>query len=208
MQSSVPLIMDVRHGGEEEEACEMMTQRGGAMTKLPPAYKQFQRTFRRVWEAYDHLGAAVHREGPLRPKFRELIKLGIAIERDAGGTAEGSSPRGWSWAPYPRPGDGRGDWMGSTGREGPGRSVRRPLPQGARRAPARVCSIGPFMGPTGLPLRCGPARGAAAHSLLLWVGGHRPPAQRGLLRPGASFRRKGYFHQLQRNVTFVLAHHA
>ncbi len=56
------------------------------MGKLPPAYKQFQRTFRRVWEAYDHLGAAVHREGPLKPKFRELIKLGMAI----GGRLEGA----------------------------------------------------------------------------------------------------------------------
>ncbi len=56
------------------------------MGKLPPAYKQFQGTFRRVWEAYDHLGAAVHSEGPLRPKFRELIKLGIAI----GGRLEGA----------------------------------------------------------------------------------------------------------------------
>ncbi len=64
----------------------MMTQRGGAMTKLPPAYKQFQRTFRRVWEAYDQLGATVHRQGPLRPKFRELVKLGIAV----GGRLEGA----------------------------------------------------------------------------------------------------------------------
>ena len=56
------------------------------MGKLPPAYARFQRTFRRVWTAYDHLGAAVHREGPLQPKFRELIKLGIAI----GGRLEGA----------------------------------------------------------------------------------------------------------------------
>lgn len=56
------------------------------MGKLPPAYKQFQRNFRRVWQAYDHLGAAVHRAGPIRPKFRELIKLGIAI----GGRLEGA----------------------------------------------------------------------------------------------------------------------
>ncbi len=56
------------------------------MGKLPPAYKHFQGAFRRVWKAYDHMGAAVHKEGPLRPKFRELIKLGIAI----GGRLEGA----------------------------------------------------------------------------------------------------------------------
>ncbi len=56
------------------------------MGKLPPAYKQFQQVYRRVWEAYDHLGARVHREGPIGPKFRELIKLGMAI----GGRLEGA----------------------------------------------------------------------------------------------------------------------
>ncbi len=56
------------------------------MGELPTAYKQFQRVFRRVWEAYDLLGAAVHQEGPIKPKFRELVKLGIAI----GGRLEGA----------------------------------------------------------------------------------------------------------------------
>ncbi len=56
------------------------------MGKLPKAYTQFQRDFRRVWKAYDHMGAAVHQEGPLKPKCRELIKLGIAI----GGRLEGA----------------------------------------------------------------------------------------------------------------------
>jgi AhpD family alkylhydroperoxidase len=56
------------------------------MGKLPKAYTQFQRDFRRVWEAYDRLGAAVHQEGPLKPRCRELIKLGIAI----GGRLEGA----------------------------------------------------------------------------------------------------------------------
>ncbi len=56
------------------------------MGKLPPAYKQFQQTFRSVWEAYDHLGARVHQQGPIKPKSRELIKLGMAI----GGRLEGA----------------------------------------------------------------------------------------------------------------------
>ncbi len=56
------------------------------MGKLPTAYKQFQRDFRRVWEAYDRLGATVHQEGPIEPKFRELVKLGMAV----GGRLEGA----------------------------------------------------------------------------------------------------------------------
>jgi len=56
------------------------------MGKLPAAYERFQRTYRRVWEAYDRLGTAVHQGGPLDPKTRELIKLGIAI----GGRLEGA----------------------------------------------------------------------------------------------------------------------
>jgi len=54
--------------------------------KLPAAYERFQRTYRRVWEAYDRLGATVHKEGPLDPKTRELVKLGMAI----GGRLEGA----------------------------------------------------------------------------------------------------------------------
>lgn len=57
------------------------------MQKLPPAYTKFQQDFRRVWEAYDRLGGAVHQGGPIGPKFRELIKLGMAI----GGRLEGGA---------------------------------------------------------------------------------------------------------------------
>jgi AhpD family alkylhydroperoxidase len=56
------------------------------MGKLPAAYERFQRTYRRVWEAYDRLGTAVHQGGPLDSKTRELIKLGIAI----GGRLDGA----------------------------------------------------------------------------------------------------------------------
>src|SRR3972149_10520193 len=56
------------------------------MRKLTAHYERFQRSFRRVWKAYDSLGAAVHQEGPLDPKARELIKLGIAI----GGRLDGA----------------------------------------------------------------------------------------------------------------------
>ena len=56
------------------------------MGKLPTAYTRFQRTFPRVWTAYDRLGATAHQEGPLDPKTRELVKLGMAI----GGRLEGA----------------------------------------------------------------------------------------------------------------------
>jgi AhpD family alkylhydroperoxidase len=32
-----------------------------------------------IWEVYDRLGAAVHEQGPLDEKTRELVKLGIAV---------------------------------------------------------------------------------------------------------------------------------
>jgi AhpD family alkylhydroperoxidase len=56
------------------------------LAKVPAPYERFQRRYRRVWKAYDSLGAAVHQEGPLDPKTRELIKLGIAI----GGRLDGA----------------------------------------------------------------------------------------------------------------------
>lgn len=64
------------------------------MGRLPAAYERFQRTYRRVWEAYDRLGAAVHQEGPLDPKTRKLVKLGLAI----GGRLEGAVHSHARWA--------------------------------------------------------------------------------------------------------------
>jgi AhpD family alkylhydroperoxidase len=48
-------------------------------TKLPMPYTRFAKTYKMVWQAYDDLGAAAHRVGPLPPKTRELVKLGMAI---------------------------------------------------------------------------------------------------------------------------------
>ena len=56
------------------------------MGKLPAPYERFQLIFRRVSKEYDSLGSTVHQEGPLDPKTRELIKLGIAI----GGRLDGA----------------------------------------------------------------------------------------------------------------------
>lgn len=47
--------------------------------KLPNAYSKFMQEYPQVWEAYNDLGAAVHGQGPLDEKSRELVKLGIAI---------------------------------------------------------------------------------------------------------------------------------
>ncbi|OGB96193.1 MAG: hypothetical protein A3G35_12465 [candidate division NC10 bacterium RIFCSPLOWO2_12_FULL_66_18] len=49
------------------------------MSKLPTPYQEFARKHKAVWKAYDELGAACHRSGPLAPKVRELVKLGMAV---------------------------------------------------------------------------------------------------------------------------------
>lgn len=46
---------------------------------LPQAYQDFTVKYRSIWEAYNQLGAAVHQQGPLDEKTRELVKLGIAV---------------------------------------------------------------------------------------------------------------------------------
>ena len=46
---------------------------------LPKAYENFKKTYPKIWQAYDRMGAAVHDSGPLDKKNRELLKLGMAI---------------------------------------------------------------------------------------------------------------------------------
>lgn len=48
------------------------------MRQLPQPYERFKQDHPNVWRAYDALGAAAAGEGPLDPKTRELIKLGMA----------------------------------------------------------------------------------------------------------------------------------
>lgn len=45
----------------------------------PKPYQRIKKTFPAVVEAYEDLGRACHNTGPLSPKVRELIKIGIAI---------------------------------------------------------------------------------------------------------------------------------
>jgi 4-carboxymuconolactone decarboxylase len=49
------------------------------MAKPPTPYQEFASKYKTVWEAYDALGMACHRVGPLPPKVRELVKLGMAV---------------------------------------------------------------------------------------------------------------------------------
>lgn len=46
---------------------------------LPVAYEEFMTQYEDIWNAYDELGATVHEAGPLDPKTRELVKLGLSI---------------------------------------------------------------------------------------------------------------------------------
>ena len=48
-------------------------------TPPPAAYEDMKRRFPGIVEAYENLGNACHWQGPLDPKSRELIKLGIAL---------------------------------------------------------------------------------------------------------------------------------
>lgn len=45
----------------------------------PGAYRDFEARYPAVVEAYEKLGKTCHWNGPLEPKARELVKLGIAL---------------------------------------------------------------------------------------------------------------------------------
>jgi 4-carboxymuconolactone decarboxylase len=47
---------------------------------VPPGpYQEFKRRHPAVVEAYENLGKTCHEHGPLEPKQRELVKLGICV---------------------------------------------------------------------------------------------------------------------------------
>ena len=48
------------------------------MKQLPKRFKKFQKDFPAVAKAYEDLGAAVHKSGPLNETTRALIKLAIS----------------------------------------------------------------------------------------------------------------------------------
>ncbi len=52
---------------------------------LPEVYQQFERRFPTVKGAFDSLGAAEHKAGPLTEKERRLVKLGVAVGAESEG---------------------------------------------------------------------------------------------------------------------------
>lgn len=52
---------------------------------LPEVYQQFEKRFPTVKEAFDSLGAAEHKAGPLGEKERRLVKLGVAVGAESEG---------------------------------------------------------------------------------------------------------------------------
>lgn len=48
------------------------------MSTPPKRFLQFKKDYRKIFDAYERLGAAVHEAGPLDDKTRALIKLGIS----------------------------------------------------------------------------------------------------------------------------------
>jgi 4-carboxymuconolactone decarboxylase len=49
------------------------------MRKLPKRYTQFMKDYPAVGEAYEALGRATQEAGPLDPKSRALVKVGISV---------------------------------------------------------------------------------------------------------------------------------
>ena len=48
------------------------------MSQLPKRFEKFQSDFPEIAKAYENLGTAVHKAGPLNDKTRALIKLAIS----------------------------------------------------------------------------------------------------------------------------------
>jgi 4-carboxymuconolactone decarboxylase len=64
-----------------------MKTESASKTELPPRFLQFDQQYPAVMRAYEALGAATQEAGPLDPKTRELVKLGIAV----GARSEGAT---------------------------------------------------------------------------------------------------------------------
>lgn len=56
-------------------------------TPPPGAYQDFKHRYPAVVEAYEKLGKTCHWQGPLEPKTRELVKLGICLGAGLEGAA-------------------------------------------------------------------------------------------------------------------------
>lgn len=64
-------------------------------SKLPPSFaREFAKSFPSVWEAYETLGAACARSGPLKPQTQRLIKLALAMGDGSEGAVHSHVRRG------------------------------------------------------------------------------------------------------------------
>lgn len=61
---------------------------------LPPAAQTFARRHKDVWSAYEMLGEAAAKSGPLDARTRRLVKLALAIGAQAQGAASSHARRG------------------------------------------------------------------------------------------------------------------
>lgn len=62
-------------------------------TALPPAARHFAKRHDAVWSAYETLGAAAAKAGPLDARTRRLVKLALAIGAQAQGAASSHARR-------------------------------------------------------------------------------------------------------------------
>jgi AhpD family alkylhydroperoxidase len=63
------------------------------MSELPRTYQDFRARYSRVWSAYEALGAAAGECGPLDPRTRELIRLGMAAAAGSEGSVDSHTHR-------------------------------------------------------------------------------------------------------------------
>ena len=71
--------------GSMREAHCVLKKEKSLTDYLPEVYQQFERRFPALKEAFDALGAAEHKAGPLAERERRLIKLGIAVGAESEG---------------------------------------------------------------------------------------------------------------------------
>ncbi len=63
------------------------------MTQLPRTYQRFKEHYPSVLKAYEDLGGEVAGAGPLEPRVRELVKLGMAAAMGSEGSVASHARR-------------------------------------------------------------------------------------------------------------------
>ena len=63
------------------------------MSYLPEIYDNFKKRFPKLSKEYDDIAQSFHQWGPLDPKTRRLIKLGIAIGLNSDGAVRSHARR-------------------------------------------------------------------------------------------------------------------